>query len=109
MHPVQPPQHRHGKEQHVLQVDGEIEENYRGDDRKPNRGLQGLEETPAADLGQECHAEGGQRKDRLDQQGVQDDDPKVAGPAREAPDGLASPRRKQLPQHHRGEDPGEGA
>ena len=25
MHPVQPPQHRHGVKQHVLQIDGEVE------------------------------------------------------------------------------------
>ena len=29
MHAVQPPQHRHGMEQHVLQVDGEVEQDHR--------------------------------------------------------------------------------
>ena len=32
VHAVQPPERRHGVEQHVLQVDGEIEQDHRGDD-----------------------------------------------------------------------------
>ena len=37
VHAVQPPERRHRMEQHVLEVDGEIEKDHRGDDGEPGR------------------------------------------------------------------------
>ena len=41
MHAVQPPQQRHGMEQHVLQVDGEVEQDDRDRDGDPGRQRRG--------------------------------------------------------------------
>ena len=37
VHAVQPPQRRHGVEQHVLEIDREVEDDDRGDHRDPGR------------------------------------------------------------------------
>ena len=62
VHAVQPPQHRHGMEQHVLQVDGEVEEDHRGDDGEPGRRVESLEQAPAVRLGEKSHADRGSGK-----------------------------------------------
>ena len=50
MHAVQPPQRRHGMEQHVLQVDREIERNDGQQNRKPRGQADDIKEPPAARL-----------------------------------------------------------
>ena len=61
MHPVQPPQHRHGVEEHVLEVDGEVKQDHRRRDRKPGRRFECLEKSPAAGLDEQRRADGGGR------------------------------------------------
>ena len=84
VHAVQPPQHRHGMEQHVLQVDGEIEQDDRGDDGKPGRQRQRVKQAPAMFLREQRHADRCRREDKSDKQGVEDDDADVARPAHTA-------------------------
>ena len=106
VHAVQPPQRRHRMEQHVLQVDGEIEQDDRGDDGKPGRRVQRVQESPAMFLGEQGHADGCRREDKSDKQRVEDDDADVARPALTASERLSPARGQQLPQRHSGKNPG---
>jgi hypothetical protein len=100
---------RHGVEQHVLQVDREIEQDHRCRDRQPGRDVERVEESPAAGLGKDRRADGGNREDQPEDHGVKSDNSKVAGPAPAPADLLMAPRRSPFPQYHHDKDAGEGA
>src|SRR5512144_2281012 len=80
MHPVQPPQHRHRMEEHVLQVDGEVEENYRDEYSKPRQRIESPEQAPAVRLGEKRRPYGGRGTDKPHKQRVEHDGAEVVGP-----------------------------
>jgi len=47
VHPVEPPERRHGMEQHVLQIDDKVEDDDGGDDGERIGHLPGVEEAEA--------------------------------------------------------------
>ena len=63
MHAMQPPERRHGMKEHVLQVDGEVQEDDRDHNAPPGRKRDHIEESPAMRLGNERETDGGDRKD----------------------------------------------
>ena len=82
MHAVQPPQHRHRMEQHVLQIDGKIEQNH-GHERRGDEGNgDDVEQSPAARLAHQRDADGSGRKENADQKDIDGEDAEIAGPAR---------------------------
>ena len=104
VHAMQPPQHRHGVEQHVLEIDGKVEHQHRHQDRHALGQRQPIEETPAARLARKRHAHRRRRKEDADDEGVERDDAQVARPAPAPPKGELPLGPPQLPQRHDGEN-----
>src|SRR5215471_5370615 len=106
MHAVEPPEGRHGMEQHVLKVDGKIQGGDGQWDAGPCRQIERMQQSPPSALGDQSKTDRGRREDETDQNRIQHDDADVAGPARTTPELLISARREHFPNRHRREDAG---
>jgi len=104
VHAVQAPERGHGMEDHVLEVDGQIECQHRHHERQPVRHVDGVEEAPPV-LGREDrerHRHHGKRQ--ANQDGVDHDDAEIVRPADQPRDFAPSPRRGHFPHGHRDQD-----
>ena len=105
MHAMEAPQHRHGVDHDVLEVDDEIEDDDRDYHLQPERQRDHVEHAPAAFFrGSDGERDRNHGDEQPHGQRVEDDDADIAVPAQ--PAGLAQrpARRGQLPQRHHGED-----
>src|SRR4051794_35039078 len=106
MHAVEPPEQRHAVEDHVLEVNGEIEHHDRGRDLEPARQGEVVEQADAAGLAPERDADRHGREEQAQHEGVEHHDADVVRPAPRAADLLRPARRKKAPQPGRREAPG---
>ena len=95
-------------EQHVLEIDREVEDDDRGHDPDPGRERDHVEQAKATRLGKKGETDGGGGKENADQQRVHGDDAEIVGPAPAAADRLFSPRHDEFPDRHHDEHAAEG-
>src|SRR6516165_12143413 len=106
VHAMQSPKGWDGMEKYVLQVDGEIERHHGQRNAEPCREIEHIEQPPPSRLGNQSEPDGGYREYEANQDGIDDDDADVAGPACSASELLISARRQDLPGRHDREDAG---
>ena len=107
MHAMQPPQRRHRMKQHVLEVDREVEHEDRGEQRKPIRQPDHVQQAEAARLGHERKTDSGRGKQNSQQQRVDDHHTEIVRPTPRAPDRLLAPRHNELQDGQHDEDAAE--
>ena len=70
VHAVETSQHRHRMEHYVLQVDREVEDRDRNDDRQPAGHVEGIKQSPAALLGDDRQRDGEEGEGERQDQGI---------------------------------------
>ena len=103
VHTVQAPQRGHCVEQDMLKVDGQVEQDYRDEDRHPGRQRQDVENSPAMSLARQRHGDGGTRSHQPQDPGIQNDQSEVVRPALRAAEPQRPLRRKHFPQRNEDE------
>ncbi len=101
VHPVQPPEERHGMEEHVLEIDREVERENGDGDGEPAGDREGVQKAPVMVGGKDRHAEGDDGEGDANQGGVEHDEGEVVRPAQEARDLAPAPGRGDLPERER--------
>ena len=108
VHPVQPPEPRHRMEHHVLEIDRQIEQQYRDHDRDPERCVNVVEESPATVLGHDRKADRDDGKRKPQEDRVDHDERKVVRPTDHPRDFPPTPGCRHLPQRHGHQDAEKG-
>ena len=80
MHAVQAPERRHGVDQDVLQIDGEVQDHHRPHHRQPAGHGKSVEQTPAVGVRGQRHADGGGGEQDAQDARVEDHDADVVRP-----------------------------
>jgi len=82
MHAVQAPQKRHSVKDHMLQIDGEVQqEDSDGDRQRGGERPDGMEQSPASLLRAQGHADGSHRQRRAEDDRIEDHEGDVRGPS----------------------------
>ena len=103
VHPVQPPQGRHGVDHDVLQPDDEVHGDHRQRHGDQERHLEVVDEAPAVFRAESRHAHRRQREDEAQQHRVEHHQAQVAGPAQGLGYGQGAARRGYFPESDQGE------
>ena len=109
MHAVKPPERRHRVEEHVLQIDREIEDHHRQHHGDPPPHRDHVEDAKPLRLRNQRQADGGGRKQDADKERIDDHDAEIVGPAPRPPDGLLPTRYDPFPSRHDDEYASEGS
>jgi hypothetical protein len=104
VHTMQAPECGHGVEEHVLQVDSEIERDHGQRNARPYRQPERMHQAPPSRLRDQRQAYGRRRKNEAHQHRIEDDDANVARPACTACQLQLAARSKDLPSRHSCED-----
>ena len=104
MHAMEAPERRHRMEHHMLEIDSEIQCQYRDDEGDPGRYVENVEQAPAAFLRQQCQPDRDDRKGQPHDQRVDDDNAEIAAPAEKPRNFPPAPRRRHLPERHHQQD-----
>jgi len=103
MHCVQSRQGRDGMEQHVLEVDHQIEDHHADEHGKPSREFDAIEQAPAFLGGERREGKCRARQQHAQHQGVEYGEPEIGAPAQGAREARRARRRGPFPQGKRGE------
>ncbi|MGG5890340.1 hypothetical protein ACLF3G_24795 [Falsiroseomonas sp. HC035] len=109
VHAMQAPQRRHGVEQHVLEVDGEVEQDHRHQHRHWLRQVHPGQQAKALSLHRQGDADRRGREEKADDQRVKGDYAKVARPAPQPSEGACPARQACFQPRHHGQHAGEDA
>ena len=101
MHPVQPPEPRHRVEHHMLEVDRQIEQQYRDHDGQPDRHVDVVEQTPATILSHDSQPDGEDRKGQSQDHRIDHHQREVIRPADDPRYLSPTPWCRHLPHRHR--------
>ena len=107
MHAVQPPQHRHRVEQHMLRINRQIQQHKRERNGGPHRRMQPIEQAPALRLHIKRKTHRAQRQHQLEHHRIEGSDAQIGRPAPAAPHPLRPARRSQFPCGHQHQHQGE--
>ena len=105
VHAVQPPEGGHGVEHDVLEVDGEVEDQHRQQDRQPIRRRQTIQQPPAPLFGNERQTHSGRGDHEAQENRVKGDNTQIARPSDPARDRAPPAGHQNLPQRHEREHP----
>ena len=103
VHPVHPPQQRHGMEHHVLKVDDQVQRRQRERHRYRERNGVRVQQPPAALLRKEGHPHRQKRKTPAQDEAVDHHHPQVAAPAQGAGLRQGAPWRGKFPSSDQNE------
>ena len=100
VHPVQPPEPGNGVEHDVLQVDREVEQQHRDQDRDPGGHVDDVEQAPALVLGRDGKADREDREGQPQDHCIKHHERQVVGPADDARDLPPPPGCGDFPDRH---------